>query len=100
MKRVLMMAALWWILAPAGAALAVTNPAEKPAKVEICYGCHEPVKELHAGSKHKNVNCVACHSGIENHLADASKRPVTRTDLAACGTCHQNQYQKIGRAHV
>lgn len=95
MNRVLSMVVLGWLLMPIGTAQAVTNPAEKPAKVEICYGCHEPVKELHAGSKHKNVNCVACHSGIENHLADASKRPVTRTDLAACGACHQNQYQSF-----
>ena len=92
MKRALWIATLVWILLPGGAAHAVPSVSEKPAKVEVCYGCHEPVKAFHAGSKHKNVNCVACHSGIETHLADASKRPVTRTDLAACGTCHQAQY--------
>lgn len=67
----------------------------KPVDVEICYGCHAPIKEFHAGSKHKNVNCTACHDGIDKHLADSKTRPVTRTDLAACGTCHANQYKSF-----
>jgi formate-dependent nitrite reductase cytochrome c552 subunit len=74
---------------------AKAGAAEKPANVELCYGCHAPIKEFHAGSKHKNVNCTACHNGIEKHLADSKSRPVTRTDLAACGACHQAQYQSF-----
>lgn len=93
-RMIALYAALFWAFFAVGTAQAAARAGEAPAKVDVCYGCHAPIKEFHAGSKHKNVNCVACHSGVEQHLADASKRPVTRTDLAACGaTCHQLQYQ-------
>ena len=85
---------------PLGAAAAQPAKADgeagrKPVDVQICYGCHAPIKEFHAGSKHKNVNCVACHDGTDKHLADSKTRPVTRTDLAACGACHKNQYESF-----
>jgi hypothetical protein len=83
------------ILLAASAQKTGAGAAVKPADVELCYGCHAPIKEFHAASKHKNVNCTACHSGIDQHLADSKSRPVTRTDLAACGTCHQNQYSSF-----
>ena len=47
---------------------------------------------LRAG-KHKGLACNGCHEGTDAHLGDASKRPTTKTDLANCGACHQNQYK-------
>ena len=87
--------ALGGVAGAAEVAKSTAQPAVKPVNVETCYGCHGPIKEFHAGSKHKNVNCTACHNKLDEHLADASKRPVTRVDLAACGTCHQQQFQSF-----
>ena len=58
-----------------------------------CFGCHAPIKAFYAGGKHKRVGCNTCHDGTAEHLADPSKRPATKTDLATCGACHQNQYK-------
>ncbi len=70
-------------------------PAEKPVKVETCYGCHAPIKEFHATGKHKDVNCVSCHTGLDKHVANVKDRPVTRTDHKACGACHKEQYESF-----
>jgi formate-dependent nitrite reductase cytochrome c552 subunit len=76
--------------APAKAA-----PPAKAAKFDAspCLGCHEPIKALHTSGKHKDVGCNACHDNTAAHLGDPTKRPVTKTDLATCGGCHQNQYK-------
>lgn len=69
---------------------------EKPADVGICYSCHKDVKEFHATSKHASVNCASCHTNFEDHVAKDGKAPIaTRTDHAACGTCHQAQYDSF-----
>ncbi|WP_165871297.1 ammonia-forming cytochrome c nitrite reductase subunit c552 [Seleniivibrio woodruffii] len=68
---------------------------EKPVNAKQCYECHDVVKELHAGGKHKNVNCVNCHSGLKEHLADSSKRPMVDTSWEACGKCHKNQHDSF-----
>ena len=83
-----------------------TRPAA-PAKVAgtkgatfdatACLGCHAPVKALYDSGKHKGVGCNTCHGGTAAHLADSSKRPATKTDLANCGGCHQNQYQSYAQ---
>ena len=62
-----------------------------------CLGCHAPVKALYDSGKHKGVGCNTCHDGTAAHLADSSKRPATKTDLANCGGCHQNQYQSYAQ---
>ena len=87
----------------AAAALAAGSAsAQAPAKAtagkaafdaSACYGCHGAIKELHGAGKHKSLGCNACHDGTKEHLANASTRPTTKTDLANCGTCHQNQYK-------
>jgi nitrite reductase (cytochrome c-552) len=51
------------------------------------------VKALYDSGKHKGVGCNTCHDGTAAHLGDPSKRPTTKTDLANCGGCHQNQYK-------
>ncbi len=63
--------------------------------VETCYECHTTISEMHSGSMHENVNCVACHEIPAGHVEDAniSNRPTTRMDWEACGTCHTNQYE-------
>jgi formate-dependent nitrite reductase cytochrome c552 subunit len=79
-----------------GATAAAAKPAAaKAAKFDAtaCLGCHAPVKALYDSGKHKGVGCNTCHDGTAAHLADPSKRPSTKTDLANCGNCHQNQYQ-------
>ncbi len=69
-------------------------PAGKTAfNASACYGCHGAIKDLHGAGKHKALGCSACHDGTAEHLANASTRPTTKTDLANCGTCHQNQYK-------
>ena len=69
-------------------------PAGKPAfNASACYGCHGAIKDLHGAGKHKTLGCSSCHDGTAEHLANASTRPTTKTDLANCGTCHQNQYK-------
>ena len=98
------------VIAAAAAFLAVSLPALAQAKpaaankakagafdASACFGCHTPIKALHDMGKHSKVGCDACHDGTAAHLADSSKRPVTHTDLATCGGCHQNQYKSYAQ---
>lgn len=65
----------------------------KPVDVGGCYACHKDIKEFHAGSKHASVNCGQCHTNSDEHVAKDGKAAIgTRTDHAACGACHQAQY--------
>ncbi|HJW51852.1 MAG TPA: hypothetical protein VJ501_07565, partial [Burkholderiaceae bacterium] len=76
-------------------AVAKSAPAAaKPAKFDAsgCFGCHAPIQAFHDSGKHKGLACSACHSGIENHLGNPASRPVTSTDPATCGACHNNQF--------
>jgi nitrite reductase (cytochrome c-552) len=70
---------------------------EKQVKVDACYGCHAPVKELHTMGKHSTVNCASCHTGLEKHLAapGPDTRPLTDTSWGACGQCHKEQYESF-----
>lgn len=72
-------------------------PKEKAVKVETCYGCHGPIKELHTMGKHAKVNCSNCHKGLEKHLKSPGPdtRPVTDTSWEACGQCHKEQYESF-----
>jgi len=83
--------------APAGMAKeAKAKPGKAPAvDTAVCYGCHAPIKEFHADGKHKKVSCSNCHDGIDMHLADSKSRPVTKTEPAACGACHKNQFESL-----
>ena len=60
-----------------------------------CYACHAPIKAFHADGKHRSVGCNSCHDGLDTHLGDAKARPATRVDPAACGTCHQKQFETL-----
>ncbi len=67
-----------------------------PVNEQQCYNCHKDIKEFHAKNKHASVNCASCHTGSEEHVAKDGKAPIgTRTDHAACGTCHQAQYESF-----
>jgi nitrite reductase (cytochrome c-552) len=96
-------AAAAMLFVPGAPVLAEGKPATAPkAKAAAfdaspCLGCHTPIKALHDMGKHSTVGCDACHDGTAAHLADSSKRPVTRTDLATCGGCHQNQYKSYAQ---
>jgi formate-dependent nitrite reductase cytochrome c552 subunit len=81
--------------APAAKSAAPAKPAAFNAGT--CLGCHAPVKALYDSGKHKAVGCNSCHDGTAEHLADASKRPTTKLDLANCGGCHQNQYKSYAQ---
>ena len=72
-------------------------PTEKEVKVETCYECHAPVKQLHTMGKHGKVNCINCHSGLAQHLAapGPETRPVTSTSWETCGKCHKEQYESF-----
>ncbi|MDI6800751.1 MAG: ammonia-forming cytochrome c nitrite reductase subunit c552 [Thermodesulfovibrionales bacterium] len=67
----------------------------KDVKVETCYGCHALVKDFHANGKHKGVNCVNCHSGLDEHLKNPADRPKSNTDHEACGKCHKNEMESF-----
>lgn len=76
--------------------------AKKPAKeanvkVDVCYGCHDPIKQLHTMGKHGKVNCVNCHSGLTKHLAGPGPdtRPETDMSWEACGACHKEQFESF-----
>lgn len=62
-------------------------------RCRTCYGCHGPIKTLHAGSKHGKLNCAECHSGLEAHLKEITKKPGTNLALINCGRCHKEQYE-------
>ena len=82
------------VAAPTLAAEAKAKPAKQPAfDASACYGCHALIKEFHTGGKHKNVGCNNCHEGIDKHLGDSKARPSTRMEPAACGACHQKQFE-------
>lgn len=80
--------------------VAAPGTASAQAKASTCYGCHEPIKEFHVGSKHEKVGCAACHDGLDKHLGDPSMRPVTKTDPKVCGACHKNQYESFGMVNL
>ena len=89
---------LWFASADAqykGAAAAKTT--EKSVDVTTCYGCHDPIKQLHTMGKHAKVNCVNCHSGLDKHLANPGPdaRPETNVSWEACGKCHKEQYDSF-----
>ncbi|OGQ88307.1 MAG: hypothetical protein A2512_03100 [Deltaproteobacteria bacterium RIFOXYD12_FULL_56_24] len=70
---------------------------EKNVNPAACYECHGTVKELHTMGKHSKVNCVSCHGGLANHLANPGKdtRPETRMSWETCGACHKDQYDSF-----
>jgi formate-dependent nitrite reductase cytochrome c552 subunit len=74
-----------------------TQASEKDVAVKTCYGCHDPVKQLHTMGKHIKVNCVNCHSGLAKHAANPGPdtRPATDTSWEACGKCHKEQYNSF-----
>jgi formate-dependent nitrite reductase cytochrome c552 subunit len=88
----LVLAGLWFSNADAQKAVV-----EQPVKVEACYGCHDPVKQLHTMGKHAKVNCVNCHSGLARHLKapGPDTRPGTDTSWEACGKCHKEQFNSF-----
>ena len=76
--------------------------AKKPAKetnvkVDACYGCHDPIRQLHTMGKHSKNNCVNCHRGLAKHLANPGPdtRPETDTSWEACGQCHKEQFESF-----
>lgn len=70
---------------------------EKDVKVDGCYMCHAPIKDLHKMGKHEKLNCARCHSGLEKHLSSpgAETRPGTDLSWQACAQCHREQYDSF-----
>jgi formate-dependent nitrite reductase cytochrome c552 subunit len=107
MRKVILRAGVVVVVALAAFTAAAAPNAAPPAKAtpakaavfdaSACVACHTPIKELRVAGKHKAVGCDACHEGTALHLSDPTKRPVTKTDLATCGGCHQNQYQSYAQ---
>ncbi len=67
-KFVFLLAAFMMVFSVAAYAASPTKSntalakAQKPVDVQGCYECHEPIANLHMGSMHKDINCIACHS--------------------------------------
>ena len=100
LARSVAIAALLGLAAASGPVLAegpAKAPAAKQAKQKFdateCYDCHDTVMDMRKSGKHKDVGCNECHGGLAEHSTDVKKRPTTKTDLANCGGCHQNQYK-------
>ena len=71
---------------------------QSDVKVDTCYGCHDPIKQLHTMGKHSKNNCVNCHSGdFKKHAENPGpdNRPVTDTSWEACGACHKEQFESF-----
>jgi len=90
------------IALPVSVLCLTTAYAQKPAeeqsvKVETCYGCHAPIRQLHTMGKHAKINCVNCHAGLGKHLANPGPdtRPATDTSWEACGKCHKEEYNSF-----
>lgn len=85
------------LVCAAGASAAAKKGAPKKVAVGTCYGCHDPVKELHTMGKHRAVNCASCHSGLAKHLKapGPDTRPATDLSWEACGQCHKDQYNSF-----
>jgi nitrite reductase (cytochrome c-552) len=73
---------------------------EKQVEANQCYDCHADIRDFHTKGKHAKVNCSSCHEGLGAHLGDISKKPVTKMDLATCGSCHKEQYQSFVEANL
>jgi hypothetical protein len=57
--------------------------------VTDCAGCHGRIARTHAMSRHSQVECAECHSGIEQHLAAPRTVPASRpSSRDACAACH------------
>jgi len=99
MKRTISAAVAMAAALLCGYALAQPKQPVKQAAFDAsaCLACHAPIKAFYDGGKHKSVGCNSCHDGTADHLTDSKKRPVTRTDLATCGGCHQNQYKSYAQ---
>ncbi len=67
----------------------------RAVKVETCYECHEEIKDFHTKGKHSKVNCITCHSKLDEHAKDPSVRPVTNLEHSNCGRCHREQYESF-----
>jgi len=70
---------------------------EKEVNIDICYGCHGVIKNLHESGKHATTNCSFCHRGLEKHLGAPvpANRPETDTSWETCGQCHDEQYNSF-----
>lgn len=73
------------------------SPADNPAKVDTCYGCHATVKDLHKMGKHAKLNCNNCHKGLDKHVKSPGPdtRPETDMSWEACGKCHKEQFDSF-----
>jgi len=98
---------IMFALVIAGASLTTADAQYKAAgakkkqadvKVEMCYGCHDPIKQLHTMGKHSKNNCTNCHSGdFKKHMESPGPdtRPATDTSWEACGVCHKEQFESF-----
>jgi len=95
----LVIAGAWLTTADAQSKAAPAKKAKQAAvQVDTCYGCHDPIKQLHTMGKHSKNNCVNCHSGDFKKHADnpgPDNRPVTDTSWEACGACHKEQFESF-----
>ncbi len=83
------------LLVSAQSAEAAQKAAVKKVDPKTCYECHDVVQGLHQSGKHKGVNCISCHGGLDEHLKDSSKRPEVFKSWDACGACHKDQHDSF-----
>ncbi len=76
---------------------AARNNQAATVNVNDCYGCHDTIKQLHAGGKHAKISCTNCHDGLQDHVKNPGPetRPGTNTSWEACGKCHREQFESF-----
>ncbi|MBZ0157147.1 MAG: ammonia-forming cytochrome c nitrite reductase subunit c552 [Alphaproteobacteria bacterium] len=89
-----------WITAAHAQKPQSTDRPQKAVKASDCYGCHDAIKDFHTRGKHAKVSCSRCHEALDLHLKDSAVKPATRTDHAACGQCHKEQYESFVSANL
>ena len=99
------------VVVAAAAFLAVGLPAlaqDKPAAANkakagafdasACYGCHRPIKDLHGAGQAQDASAATRATTARRSIWRMRRRGRrTKTDLANCGACHQNQYKSYAQ---
>ena len=67
----------------------VANHPVKFAGHQACEDCHADQIAKKNSSRHKTVNCEACHGPVAQHVDDPSTTPKKLDSALLCVTCHE-----------
>ena len=94
-RNVLAVVMLGLLASPVLAQQAAKAPSKKASfDATPCYGCHAPIKAF-TPTASTRLSCNSCHDGLDKHLGDANARRATKVEPAACGACHEKQFETM-----